>query len=110
MDVDSCYVGRSIGTSGGIRISSIHPSMEQSCWISMTWPYSSRWCMLAVSPRPHGGVECRQTAQADFFNVFRLELVAEFLAAHPKVRLQFLLSDERADLMEQGIDVAIRSG
>ena len=57
---------------------------------------------------PSGKV--RVAAPADFFNVFRMELIAEFLAAHPKVRLEFVLSDERADLIEQGIDVAIRSG
>ena len=57
---------------------------------------------------PSGRV--RVAVPADFFNVFRMELIAEFLAAHPKVRLEFLLSDERADLIEQGIDVAIRSG
>ena len=53
---------------------------------------------------PSGRV--RVAAPADFFNVFRMELIA----AHPKVRLEFLLIDERADLIEQGIDVAIRSG
>jgi LysR family transcriptional regulator AphB len=57
---------------------------------------------------PSGKV--RVAAPADFFNVFRMELMAEFLAAHPKVRLEFVLSDERADMIEQGIDVAIRSG
>jgi LysR family transcriptional regulator AphB len=57
---------------------------------------------------PSGKV--RVAATADFFNIFRMELIAEFLAAHPKVRLEFVLSDERADLIEQGIDVAIRSG
>jgi len=57
---------------------------------------------------PSGKV--RVAAPADFFNVFRMELIAEFLDAHPKVRLEFVLSDERADLIEQGIDVAIRSG
>ncbi len=35
---------------------------------------------------------------------------SEFLADHPKVRLEFVLSDARADLIEEGIDVAIRSG
>jgi DNA-binding transcriptional LysR family regulator len=57
---------------------------------------------------PSGKV--RVAAPADFFNIFRMELIAEFLAAHPKVRLEFVLSDERADLIEQGIDVAIRAG
>jgi DNA-binding transcriptional LysR family regulator len=57
---------------------------------------------------PSGKV--RVAAPADFFNIFRMELIAEFLVAHPKVRLEFVLSDERADLIEQGIDVAIRAG
>src|SRR5213593_2642956 len=57
---------------------------------------------------PSGRV--RVAAPADFFNVFRMELIAEFLAAHPKVRLEFVLSDARADLIEEGIDIAIRSG
>ena len=60
------------------------------------------------SQMPSGKV--RVAAPADFFNVFRMELIAEFLAAHPKVRLEFVLSDARADLIEEGIDVAIRSG
>jgi molybdate transport repressor ModE-like protein len=57
---------------------------------------------------PSGKV--RVAATADFFNIFRMELIVEFLAAHPKVRLEFVLSDERADLIEEGIDVAIRAG
>jgi LysR family transcriptional regulator AphB len=57
---------------------------------------------------PSGRV--RVSAGADFFNVFRMALIAEFLNAHPKVRLEFVLSDQRADLIEQRIDVAIRVG
>lgn len=57
---------------------------------------------------PSGKV--RVAAPADFFNVFRMELIAEFLAAHQKLRLEFVLSDARADLIEEGIDVAIRTG
>jgi LysR family transcriptional regulator AphB len=57
---------------------------------------------------PSGKV--RVAATADFFSIFRMELIADFLASHPKVRLEFVLSDERADLVEQGIDVAIRMG
>lgn len=52
----------------------------------------------------------RVAAPADFFNLFSLEWVAEFLRAHPKVRLEFALSDVRADLVAERIDVAIRAG
>lgn len=57
---------------------------------------------------PSGKV--RVAASADFFNVFQMDWVTEFLVAHPNVRLEFVLSDARADLVSEGIDVAIRAG
>jgi DNA-binding transcriptional LysR family regulator len=57
---------------------------------------------------PSGKV--RVAATADFFNLFQMDWVTEFLAAHPKVRLEFVLNDARADLVAEGIDVAIRAG
>jgi LysR family transcriptional regulator AphB len=52
----------------------------------------------------------RVAAVADFFRWFPVTWMADFLVTHPKVRLEFVLSDERADLLGEGIDVAIRSG
>ncbi len=52
----------------------------------------------------------RVAAPADFFDFFPMEWVAEFLAAHPRVRLDFVLSDARADLISERIDVAFRGG
>ncbi|MDB5882852.1 MAG: transcriptional regulator, LysR family [Ramlibacter sp.] len=60
------------------------------------------------SQSPSGKV--RVAAAADFFNWFQLDWVKEFLAAHPKVRLEFVLSDSRSDLVGESIDVAIRAG
>lgn len=60
------------------------------------------------SHMPSGKV--RVAAAADFLNLFQLEWVANFLSAHPKVRLEFILSDSRADLVAEGIDVAFRGG
>jgi DNA-binding transcriptional LysR family regulator len=57
---------------------------------------------------PSGKV--RVAAAADFFNWFQLEWVAEFLKTNSKVRLEFILSDARADLVAEGIDVALRAG
>jgi LysR family transcriptional regulator AphB len=62
----------------------------------------------AGSQSPSGKV--RVAVPVDFFNWFLVDWVAEFLAAHPKVRLEFMLSDERADLVAEGIDVAMRAG
>src|ERR1700760_2648464 len=51
----------------------------------------------------------RVAAPADFFDLFQIEWVAEFLAAYPQVRLEFVLDDAKADLVGDGIDVALRA-
>lgn len=60
------------------------------------------------SQLPSGKV--RVAAPADFFNWFSIDLIAGFLAIHPKISLEFELSDARADLLGDGIDVAFRAG
>ncbi|SOY64336.1 Transcriptional regulator [Cupriavidus taiwanensis] len=57
---------------------------------------------------PRGTV--RVTAPADFFDYFEIEAVAEFLKLHPQVHLDFLLSDERIDLIAESVDIAFRVG
>lgn len=52
----------------------------------------------------------RVAATADFFDFFPMEWVADFLAAYPRVRLDFVLSDAKADLIAEKIDVAFRGG
>ena len=64
--------------------------------------------LLAVNQEPSGLV--RVAAPADFFDFFAMEWLTEFLAAHPKVRVDFVLSDGRADLIADRIDVALRGG
>jgi DNA-binding transcriptional LysR family regulator len=61
-----------------------------------------------ASQIPSGTV--RVAAPADFLDFFNIEWVSEFLAMHRKVHLDFVLSDARADLIEEGIDVAFRGG
>lgn len=60
------------------------------------------------SQEPTGRV--RIAAPADFFEIFQMDFVADFLARYPKVKLDFVLSDQRADLIAEGIDLAFRSG
>jgi LysR family transcriptional regulator AphB len=60
------------------------------------------------SQMPSGKV--RVAVAADFFNWFQMQWVTEFLEAYPKVRLEFVLNDARADLVAEGIDVALRAG
>jgi len=64
---------------------------------------------LAVgNPVPVGLV--RVAAPAGFFDSFSMDWVAQFMAAYPQVRLEFVLSDARADLIGESIDVALRGG
>ena len=51
----------------------------------------------------------RVAAPADFFDLFQIEWVAEFLAAYPQVRMEFVLDDAKADMVGEGIDVALRA-
>jgi DNA-binding transcriptional LysR family regulator len=64
--------------------------------------------LVEGSNTPSGLV--RIAAPLDFLDIFQIEWVAEFLAHHPAVRLEFVLSDARADLIDEAIDVAFRGG
>ncbi len=64
--------------------------------------------LLSRNEAPSGLV--RVAAPADFFDFFPMEWLAAFLAAHPQVQVDFVLSDARADLIADRIDVAIRGG
>ncbi|MBT2336431.1 LysR family transcriptional regulator [Variovorax paradoxus] len=63
---------------------------------------------VAGSQAPSGLI--RVAAPASCFDFFRMEWVADFLAAHPLVQLDFVLSDLPADLIADRIDVAFRIG
>jgi DNA-binding transcriptional LysR family regulator len=64
--------------------------------------------LVTGSQEPSGLV--RVAATADFFDFFPMEWVADFLAAHPLVRLDFVLSDAKVDLIAEQIDIAFRGG
>ncbi len=55
---------------------------------------------------PQGHV--RVAAPSGFFDYFAMDWVAAFLAEHPGVQLEFVLSDGMADVVGEGIDVAFR--
>ncbi|ARD12157.1 LysR family transcriptional regulator [Pseudomonas savastanoi pv. fraxini] len=63
-----------------------------------------------VSHREEPGGRLRIAAMADFFDFFSMEWVADFLAEYPLVQLEFVLSDERADLIADRLDIAFRGG
>ncbi|SEM45927.1 DNA-binding transcriptional regulator, LysR family [Variovorax sp. YR750] len=63
---------------------------------------------VAGSQEPSGAI--RVAASASFFEYFDMTWVSAFLAAHPLVQLDFVLSDLPADLIADRIDVAFRIG
>ena len=64
--------------------------------------------LMAGNEAPSGLV--RVAAPADFFDFFPMEWLVAFLAEYQQVRVDFVLSDARADLIADRIDVAIRGG
>jgi DNA-binding transcriptional LysR family regulator len=50
----------------------------------------------------------RFTAPASFGAARLTPVLAEFMAAHPKVRIELLLTDTPLDLIEEGIDLGLR--
>ena len=58
--------------------------------------------------QPAGRV--RIAAMADFFDFFEMQWVADFMAQYPLVQLDFVLSDTRADLIAERLDIAFRGG
>jgi len=63
---------------------------------------------VADNAEPSGMV--RVAAPTSFFDFFQMEWVAAFLAEHPQVRLDFVLSDLLVDLIADRIDIAFRGG
>ncbi|MFJ2684378.1 LysR family transcriptional regulator [Pseudomonas sp. NPDC087342] len=64
--------------------------------------------LVSENLAPSGAV--RVAAPADFFDVYMMEWIADFLRQYPGIQLDFLLSDSRDDLIDKGIDVAFRGG
>lgn len=64
--------------------------------------------LMSGSQEPSGTV--RIAVMADFFDFFPMQWVAGFLDEYPKVRLDFVLSDARSDLIAERIDIALRGG
>lgn len=58
--------------------------------------------------QPSGRI--RIAAMADFFDFFEMQWVADFMAQYPLVQLDFVLSDTRADLIAERLDIAFRGG
>lgn len=65
---------------------------------------------LAVDLAKNPAGELRLTASMTFGNLNVVPLLPEFMAAYPQLDVYFNLSDSVVDLVDEGIDVAIRFG
>jgi DNA-binding transcriptional LysR family regulator len=52
----------------------------------------------------------RIAAPVDFFDLFPITWIREFMRANPKIQFDFVLGDAAVDLIAQGIDIAFRAG
>jgi len=64
--------------------------------------------MAAGRDQPAGLV--RVAAPAGLFDLFPVQWVADFLAGHPRVSMEFMLDDAKTDLIGASIDLAFRAG
>jgi LysR family transcriptional regulator AphB len=67
----------------------------------------SALALVDAAEEPSGTI--RIAAPADVLDIFGLDWIAEFLGAYPRVSIEFRLSDDRADLLDEGIDLAFRT-
>lgn len=64
--------------------------------------------LVGENKKPVGNI--RVAAPADFFEIYLMEWIADFLSFYPGIHIDFVLSDTLSDLISEGIDVAFRSG
>lgn len=91
-----------------LRLTSAGEAFHERCAGSVDGLIDAGQEMMTESQEPSGLV--RVAAPADFFDFFRMEWVADFLAMYPRVRFDFVLSDAKSDLIAERIDVAFRGG
>ncbi|MFU2317073.1 LysR family transcriptional regulator [Rahnella sp. PCH160] len=64
--------------------------------------------LVGANQEPMGNI--RVAAPADFFEIYLMEWIADFLSLYPGLYIDFVLSDTLSDMIAEGIDVAFRGG
>lgn len=91
-----------------LTLTSAGESFHERCGPAVEELIDADHLHAADNAEPSGMV--RVAAPTSFFGFFQMESVEEFLAKHPLVRLDFVLSDLFVDLIADRIDVAFRGG
>src|SRR5450830_1831439 len=95
-------------TTRKLTLTSAGKTFYERCAIAVEGLLEAEQELITGSDEPNGLV--RVAAPADFFDFFRMEWISEFLRRHPRVKLDFVLNDAKADLIAEQIDVAFRGG
>jgi LysR family transcriptional regulator AphB len=90
----------SLTSAGRALIEQVGPALQQ---IEAGWRAAG---LQAELPAGH----LRVAAPADFVSLISAGRLAVFLEAYPAVTLELVLSDDVADLLSAGIDLALRAG
>jgi DNA-binding transcriptional LysR family regulator len=91
-----------------LTLTSAGQSFHERCGPAVEELIETGQLHVVGNQEPSGTV--RVAAPTSFFDFFQMEWVEAFLAGHPLVRLDFVLSDLLVDLIEDRIDVAFRGG
>jgi DNA-binding transcriptional LysR family regulator len=65
-------------------------------------------CITHTSAEPRGMI--RVTCPISLMFSSAAPIISRYLAAHPQVRVQFSATNRRVDVIEEGVDVALRVG
>ncbi|MET0268572.1 MAG: LysR family transcriptional regulator [Duganella sp.] len=91
-----------------LTLTSAGQAFHQRCAAAVDELAEAGQASMIGSDEPSGLM--RVAVPADFFDFFPAAWVAEFMERYPRMRLDFVLSDAKADLIAEQIDVALRGG
>jgi DNA-binding transcriptional LysR family regulator len=91
-----------------VTLASAGEAFKQCCAAAVDGLINAAQEVVSGNSEPKGHI--RVASAADFFIVFPMAWKAEFLSLHLQLRLAFVLSDAKADLIAERLDVAFRGG
>ena len=69
---------------------------------------AARLAVTQLADNPSGSLNV--AIEADFANIHITPIIADFLNQYPEIQIQFLMNSKQVDLIDGGIDIAIRIG
>lgn len=95
-------------TTRRLRLTDVGRAYAERCAEVQRLADEANHAATVASDHPHGTL--RLTADPTFGEAFLPSLCADFLRAHPDVRLEVVLTPRPVDLVDEGFDLAFRVG